>query len=156
MTNIRYEYIYKKLQPLSGPPCATAPFSGSVRPRRTMWLRLEFFCKWVKNRAEKEWKYLLRISFSGIGRLARWGPMCPGLSGLPALFQLYIFWTWKPNEVSSTSTLPKHGAVMIDDGREPRKCLFSRFICLLLSSCEDITTDCDDCHAGVPQCQVGG
>merc|ERR1719422_2190226 len=29
-----------------------------------------------------------------------------------------------------------------------------RFICLLLSSCEDITTECEDCHAGVPQCQV--
>ena len=61
----------------------------------------------------------------------------------------------KPNEASYKSTLPDHGTVMIDDDRETRISLFSRFICLLLSSCEDITTDCDDCHAGVPQCKVG-
>ena len=67
----KLECIRKKVQPLSGPPCATAPFSGSVRPRKTMWLRLEFLCKQVKNRAEKERRYLLQISFSAFGRLAR-------------------------------------------------------------------------------------
>ena len=29
-----------------------------------------------------------------------------------------------------------------------------RFVCFLLSSCDDISTNCEDCHAGVPQCQV--
>ena len=103
-----------------------------------------------------------QISFSGFGRLARWRPMCAGLSGLPALFQLYILWTWKPNEVSSTSTMSiQHGVegrcslMKILDGWETRIFLNCRFTCWLLSSCEDITTDCDDCHAGVPHCQVG-
>ena len=29
-----------------------------------------------------------------------------------------------------------------------------RFVCFLLSSCEDVSTDCEDCHAGVPTCLV--
>ena len=60
------------------------------------------FGSWLHKKSEDR---MLQITFSGFGRLARWGPMCPGLSGLPALFQLYLFWTWKPNEVSSTSTM---------------------------------------------------
>ena len=27
-------------------------------------------------------------------------------------------------------------------------------ICFLFSSCNDVSTDCEDCHVGVPQCQV--
>jgi len=29
-----------------------------------------------------------------------------------------------------------------------------RFVCFLLSSCEEVFTNCDDCHAGVPSCQI--
>ena len=29
-----------------------------------------------------------------------------------------------------------------------------RYVCFLLSSCEDVSTDCEDCHAGVPTCLV--
>ena len=29
-----------------------------------------------------------------------------------------------------------------------------RFVCFLLSSCEDVFTDCHDCWTGVPRCNV--
>merc|ERR1712223_2056049 len=29
-----------------------------------------------------------------------------------------------------------------------------KFVCFLFSSCYDVSTDCEDCHVGVPQCQV--
>ena len=35
-----------------------------------------------------------------------------------------------------------------------KKIIFFRFVCFLFSSCNDVSTDCEDCHVGVPQCQV--
>ena len=35
-----------------------------------------------------------------------------------------------------------------------RGSFYLRFVCFLFSSCDDVSTDCVDCHVGVPQCQV--
>ena len=57
---------------------------------------------------------------------------------LPGRWEFIFLFLWRQKE-------GKH---------EWKRFFFFRFVCFLFSSCNDVSTDCEDCHVGVPQCQV--
>ena len=119
------------------PPVCSCSIPGECETTEDNVLEVSTFTFW-----EYGITVLVRFVPDSLGNPHR-GRMLSGLWRLHRLHQLHLFWREEPTEVS-----------WVGKKDYTRDEINSRFVCFLLSSCDDISTNCEDCHAGVPQCQV--